>query len=280
MVKNNPDADRCKMADRIKKLGKIPFQSILTTNFDDYLTGQSPSPEIYRKILRKSKNRWTNLVNWDQEKCHKGKDKKAEVIKLHGQIGKRNKTGKSDIVLSRSDYRRLLFEGSQYLNFLRGVLSTRTILLLGFSFSDTYLNLLRSETMAMLEYKKGDDPLAYAIINDIDKEEESFLLDHEGIEVLSFSTKGENDYSDFDTYLELIQEKTQPEGITRELLSAKKLLWLAANPRNNEYGYDVLISYSQINSTKPDWHIEQVHTLAEALEKLNSTEFDLIISHW
>ena len=164
---------------RIRLLLQIPFQSILTTNFDYLLQGQIGSDDVYRDILRKTRNPWFNIFSWDKQDV-----RRADIVKLHGQIGKEGLSDRSDVVLTRTEYRELLFEGSRYSNFLRGILSTRTVLFLGFSFSDAYLNLLRSEILAMLKHDPTKHPLAYAILHDVGDEERNFLLTHEGIEVL------------------------------------------------------------------------------------------------
>ena len=91
----------------------------------------------------------------------------SEVVKLHGDIDLITERSDPEVVLTRTDYRKLLFEDSRYSNFLRALLATRTILFLGFSFSDGYLNLLRSEILALLRHDP-QEPMAYAVLNDVD----------------------------------------------------------------------------------------------------------------
>ena len=45
-------------------LFEIPFQSILTTNFDHMLNGTTGNPDVYRESLRKVKEPWFNLFSW------------------------------------------------------------------------------------------------------------------------------------------------------------------------------------------------------------------------
>jgi hypothetical protein len=52
--------------DRIRLLLEIPFQSILTTNFDHFLAGQIGNDEVYRDILRKTRDPWFNIFSWDK----------------------------------------------------------------------------------------------------------------------------------------------------------------------------------------------------------------------
>ena len=67
------------------------------------------------------------------------------MVHLHGEI-----EPSDSAVITRQDYRRRLHESPGYLTFLRSVMASYTILYLGFSFTDAYLNELRSEVRSML----------------------------------------------------------------------------------------------------------------------------------
>ena len=278
------DAGREIVEDRKRLLLQIPFQSILTTNFDHFLAGQIGSDDVYRDILRKTRDPWFNIFSWDKQDV-----RRADIVKLHGQIGKEGQSDRSDVVLTRTEYRELLFEGSRYSNFLRGILSTRTVLFLGFSFSDAYLNLLRSEILAMLKHDSTKDPLAYAVLDDVGDEEGNFLLEHEGIDVLGYETTGD-DHSGFDEYLKAIHAKTAPARILGELLNRKKLLWLDPNPDNNRYGKQVMDEaadgdFKIVPISDPpsayDRRTGDASVLVEhALDQLETGYFHLVITHW
>ncbi len=83
----------------------------------------------------------------------------APVVQIHGNL----ETPRS-VVLSREGYRRLLYACPNYPTFIKSCLATRVVLYVGFSFSDAYINELRSEIVGLL----GSDntPIAYAICND------------------------------------------------------------------------------------------------------------------
>lgn len=196
-------------------------------------------------------------------------DKKAEIkfrvpiIQLHGRIDERN-----TIVCSRNGYRKLLNQVPGYMEFLRTVMASCTILYIGFSFSDGYLNDLRSQVLAMLDGQVSTEnechtryrshsgpvspaetqeteplsfhwkrvsslaevlvkltrpilpadrpPIGYAIINDQSPLEAKFLLRHEGVHVLTWSTsKGTNaigakvkDWKGLDRYLRKLYQRT------------------------------------------------------------------------
>jgi hypothetical protein len=254
---------------RIRLLLQIPFQSILTTNFDNLLQGQIGSDDVYRDILRKKREPWFNIFSWDKQDI-----RRADIVKLHGQIRKEGQSDRSDVVLTRTEYRELLFEGSRYSNFLRSILATRTILFLGFSFSDAYLNLLRSEILAMLKHDPTKNPLAYAVLDDVGDEESNFLLTHEGIQVLGYDIESDG-YSGFDEYLKAIHAKTAPARILGDLLNGKRLLWLDPKPDNNLYGKKVIDETADMGC-----EIVELSDPSVALDHLKDGSFDLVISHW
>jgi len=274
--------------DRIRLLLEIPFQSILTTNFDHFLAGQIGNDEVYRDILRKTRDPWFNIFSWDKQDV-----RSADIVNLHGLIRKEGQLDRSDAVLTRTEYRELLFEGSRYSNFLRGILATRTVLFLGFSFSDTYLNLLRSEILAMLKHDPTKHPLAYAILDDAGDEERNFLLTHEGIEVLGYETKS-LEHTGFDEYLEAIHAKTSPVKILGDRLNRKRLLWLDPEPDNNLYGKKVMIQAAG-GKADGDFKLDMVSyppsdydrrtgvasDLVEyTLDQLATGHYHLVITHW
>ena len=57
------------------------------------------------------------------------------VVQIHGSV-----KNPSTIVLSREGYRRLLHTAPNYQHFLKSLMLSRTILYIGFSFTDDYLN--------------------------------------------------------------------------------------------------------------------------------------------
>ena len=77
---------------------------------------------------------------------------------MHGTV-----QGPESIVLSREGYRNLLHTRPTYRDFLKATMMSRTILYMGFSFTDDYLNEIRSDVMAM---KDDNDTkiLAYAML--------------------------------------------------------------------------------------------------------------------
>jgi hypothetical protein len=124
------------------------------------------------------------------------------------------------------DYPRLLYENPDYLSFLHTYLVSHTVLYLGFSFTDAYLNELRSELLTRLHQTEESEPVAYAVINDVSSLTQAHYRKHEGVESLTYDTRGGTDYSGFDRILEAIYELTSPVMRYRSLLANKQLLWV------------------------------------------------------
>ena len=261
------------MEERKRLLYEIPFQSILTTNFDHILPGMAGNPDTYRESLRKSREPWFNLFSWDTSGSPNGNQRKSDVVKLHGDIDKIGSVENGEIILSRTDYRRLLFEDSRYTNFLKALLATRTVLFLGFSFSDAYLNLIRSEILALLKHEP-DEPLAYAIVENLDQDEADFLVEHEGVQPLIYNSGG-GDHSGFDRYLEEIHSETAPARILGKLLQGKNVMWMDPHPDNNAYGTTLIR-----RSSSSGCNVHECSNPQDALEALSRGSFDLVISHW
>ena len=258
---------------RIELLAKIPFQAILTTNFDDYLEASSGRENVYSDVLKPVARRWVDSVSWESTEG----TSLVPIIKLHGQLS----DGQSitDVALSRSGYRKLLFERPDYANFLKAILVTRTVLFIGFSFSDSYLNLLRSEVINLTRSEDSDGLTAYAIMNDITDEGCNYLVKHEGIQPIRYftdSTDGKPDHSGFDDLLSDIHQATNPETSVAKILAGKNILWLDPNRDNNAYAMDV------IRKVGGERMISTVGNPDEAIREMmrDGSDFDLIITHW
>lgn len=202
------------MRHRLALLHGIPFRAILTTNFDGVLEGEAPNREAYLRVLRPEHHRWWDRRFWDEER------RGAAVVKLHGTVEKPDQ-----VVFTHRDYRRL-YASPAYSTFLRSVMASTTVLYLGFSFSDAYLNELRSEILALLDHRGGDVPVAYAIVNDASPAEMRYSAAHEGIHVLPVDTKGGSDYSGFDAYLAEIHDRTNPRQILARLVEGRRIVWV------------------------------------------------------
>jgi len=263
------------MQRRLEWLHGIPFRAILTTNFDGVFDGETPNADAFRDILRPE-----GIAPWWERLFHLGPPPRVPVLKIHGDVRKPH-----TVVITRRDYRRLLYENPGYSAFLRAVLANHTVLYLGFSFTDAYLNELRSELLALVGYR-GETPVAYAIINDISAIRREHFRRHEGIEILTYDTKGGTDFSGFDTLLKQLHDQTNPIFHFGSLLQNKRLLWLDPNPGNNEHLTNFFVLSELVANTPLDsFSVEPTSTAEEALSLIKanqeaSTPFHLVITHW
>ena len=263
--------DERPMSQRLSWLRGIPFRSILTTNFDPLLPGSTPGPEAYRRILRPEAYRWWETRYW-------GNAEGAATLKLHGDVGK------GEIVLTRRDYRRHLYSDPAYITFLRTMVATTTVLYMGFSFEDAYLNELRSEILALLGQGDQSTPVAYAIGNDVPPGTQNHFRKHEGIEVLSYDTHGGEDFSGFDDYLGGIYQQTNPLVRFGRLLASRRILWIDPRPSNNGEAFDYLETAAAVADQERN-PLVTVNTADEGVAALASAQnsgesFDLVITHW
>jgi len=155
------------------------------------------------------------------------------IIKLHGCVEK-----PESMVWTRNDYRCLTNKIPEYLTFLKSMLATCTVLYMGFSFSDGYLNDLRGEVLSMFGGGDGvtrreitaEKPLGYAILHDKETIDRQFFLEHEGVKILTWPTKvpgweqNGKDYSGLDRYLQAIHHRSSHVYLLGKAVSGRRIL--------------------------------------------------------
>lgn len=263
--------------ERLRLLRRIPFHAILTTNFDDLLTVSTPcGPTAFASVLQSDPKPW-----WDRSRWTEPETWKVPVVKLHGTIGDEVD---DEVVFTTRAYRDRVHGTVGYQAFLRALFATHTVLYMGFSFTDAYINQLRSETLALLgadAHRRKD----YAILDDVPELMQSHLAEHEGLIPLTFGTGPERrDYSGFDAWLKAIHDRTSPHHTLHEVLRDRRILWFDPRPKNNEYGHAAL----RESMGEERLHIisdldEAVHRLQANREPDRSSEadgYDLVISHF
>jgi hypothetical protein len=222
---------------RLDFLREVPFRAVLTTNFDGLIDGEIPSPSAYAQVLTAPRRAW-----WDTYYWKSSSQNPPPCIKLHGRIMDGHD---ESLVFTTHDYRKRLYENQSYRAFLRALFATHTVLYMGFSFTDAYVNALRSEVLAMLgldtSHRRGHD---FAIMNDVPLAAQQHFNNNEGLEILEYSTRikgsAKRDYRGFDKWLKVIRARAAPEKTLRELISGKRILWFDPKPDNNRYGLKVL----------------------------------------
>jgi len=179
-------------------------------------------------------------------------------------------------------------ERGTYANFMRAALGTYTFLFMGFSFTDAYLNELRSEVLAFLNShdEKGQrpNPVGYAILEDQAPSVRTFFEQHEGIEVLHYETEKKLDphsnqlrpvgWMGFTDWLEAIEKETCVAARLRALLGEQaQIVWIDPQHNdNNQRGLTLLRNHVGVNVAKLD-HPDQ-------LDKTSHQHAVLVISHF
>ena len=162
---------------------------------------------------------------------------------------------------------------SGYTTFLRSVMSTTTVLYLGFSFTDAYLDDLRSEILALLDYQGGDHPIAYALLHGVDDDEIAFAREHEGIEILPYEPG--DDFTGFDDFLGDLHAATNPTALLGDLLSGARILWVDPDEASIDHGMQFLE-----NAASGRASIERFDTPRAAIDAASEAKTDLIVTRW
>ena len=259
-----PDA----IAERRRLLAGIPFDAILTTNFDPFLVGDVPGPDAYQRILRDPPHRWWEPRYWTDDAPG------APVVKLHGEVGPKGDA----VVFTQRDYRDRLYSSPAYMTFLRSLFATNTVLFLGVSFTDAYLNELRSEVLAMIDQRDDDPPVAYAVLADVATHQERYLHSHEGLGAISFDTVGGTDFSGFDRVLGEIHRATNPRAQLGAALRDRTVLWVDSSAEDVAFGRDVLVGAAA--DAGGSTRMVQMPDAAAATAFLAAEGADLVIADW
>ena len=260
------------MRRRLGWLAGIPFRGVLTTNYDPLLRGDVACAASYREILRPSAPAWREHAFWDA-------GLRAPTVKLHGDV---SRVGDEDgIVLTRRDYRRRLYGDAAYATFVRSLMATSTLLYLGVSFQDAYLNELRSEVLSLLAQSESSAPVAYAVVNDVPELIVEHFRRHEGIEILSYDSRGGSDHGGFDAWLRAIYRATSPVVRFGRYLRERRILWV--DPRPESYREARAFFDAAAREAGPGGHaVIELPNADVALRRLRARpeEFDLVITHW
>lgn len=254
---------------RVEVLEQIPFHLVLTTNYDSFLrSSRVPDASTFGELLTMAPRRWTHALDWDRPGARSTLDPER-ILKLHGDLDRPG----NPVVLAARSYRGRTHELAGYRPFLRALFATKTILFIGFSFTDAYINDLRSELLAVLGLDGARRGLDYAISADFTPEARRYYEKHEGLVVIPYDPK-DTAHEGFDERLRELRDATSPEASLMRVLQGRRILWFDPNPDNNVYGRQRL---EALRAVAP----ETVTTLDAAIEALGSEpSFDLVISHF
>jgi hypothetical protein len=236
---------RSEVRERVALLRNIPFRAILTTNFDEYLPGEQPSGDVYRRILRQD-HPWWNRDDLPDDDLADDAMPRLPVVHLHGAA---NGSAENPVVLHRAMYRERLYGDPRYAHFVRSVFASYDVLFLGVSFTDAYLNELRSEVLSFLyghpERSSNEPPprWGYAVVPDPTPSWARFLARHEGIEAIPYATAvvdRRTSHAGFKEVLARIEARTSAAGILRPHLEGQAVLWIDKNDQANAVGLQIL----------------------------------------
>jgi CheY-like chemotaxis protein len=212
--------------------------------------------------LRDGGSRWVERRFWRP---------RPQVLKLHGDLHRG--TG---VTLSRRGYRTRLYSEPGYLHVLRSVLLTKTVLFLGFSFTDEYLNELRSEVLAYLAPEGNTPRYAYALLDDVPPAMLAHFRDHEAMHVFGYATPGDDEHRGFDDFLAKLHARTNPAAIMGRRLERKRILWVDPSTDRNAKARKDLET-----ATRGLCTIDLAETPDDALAELEAGEgYDLVITRW
>lgn len=162
------------------------------------------------------------------------------IIQLHGSVADDEWLNDPGLAFTREGYRKLLHGNESYTKFMTSLMAAKTILYMGFSFSDEYLNEMRSSVMMMMQQHKDPDddeeggkkeaPIAYGIgINMADSEIE-FYREHEGIQMLNYiPTDGGPGFEGIEKWLEALLHATNPLLRLGKVFKGKHILVCGRN---------------------------------------------------
>lgn len=260
--------------ERVRLLQEIPFAGIVTLNFDGELTAESRDKRQLRRLLdggEGRRRRGAGVWWWDEGYS-------APAVALHGQVGASADGTGSSIVLARREYRRLLYGDTAYLQFLRTLFATRTILYLGFSFTDAYLNELRSEVLAARDQAEDDEPTAFAVVHGASEELATHMRRHEGVGVIPYALR-DGRHDAFDELLRELHHRTSPEESLGRFLRGRRILWVDATPGNNEWGRRRIELATRRAGAEAS--VDAALTAAEAHAMIErGPVYDVIITHY
>lgn len=114
------------------KLFELRWPALITSNYDlliekAYVSKTNQLPVVFTSL--------DNQALWQQQALGE-----HYILKVHGDLNKPD-----SIVLTSNDYTRHVFGNYLFMEFLRRQFATRTLLFLGTSLSDTYVNMMLEE---------------------------------------------------------------------------------------------------------------------------------------
>jgi hypothetical protein len=154
-------------------LADWPFAGYVTTNYDTL---------IENAVLHTSKQAWLSVGNTNNESRKVSGNASELVWHVHGAVALDE--SKSTLILTEEDYDNIYLEDSPVITQLRGLLSFRRVVFIGFGFNDP-------EVMRLLKrigrFCNPAKPV-YAVLADTDAQERRELLEKYNVNVIPYQS--------------------------------------------------------------------------------------------
>lgn len=195
-------------------------KTIITTNYDRL--PEVAGKGVYRVGTRKNVGETLRSVAAG----------KHVVFKIHGDI-----TDQSTIVLKSSDYQKIMYGSSETKNLLNSLLSTKTIIFIGFSLSDPHIDSI----LQNIKVNSGNIPIShYALMSEQSKFKISAFESKYGLKVISY-TPADRTHSEVKDLLVALNHSTDAIEEKSEVLVDKvitevnELITLTENLLNENF---------------------------------------------
>ena len=209
-------------------LTKIPFRSILTSNYDNLIEGAyalSNGGRIPNKFTQE------DLLNISSPL----RQEEFYIFKIHGDLERLN-----SIILSSRDYQRLLFRTPEYRQFIETLFSVYTFLFVGFGASDPDLDNVLDKLSSLFE-RTIDKHYILLPEDKFNFTEKKRLLLDKRLEVIEYEIDIE--HTQVDAFVEDLANKFN--NIARVKKETKK--------------YDIFLSHSSKDAAIADRVIQELH---------------------
>jgi signal transduction histidine kinase/FixJ family two-component response regulator len=153
----------------------LPFSAILTTNYDDLLE------RAYVMFNTTDRCNFVYVHNNFAQLPKLASEKKFFILKIHGDVNDID-----SVVLTKTDYARMVYKNEAYRATISNIISTHTILFVGYGLGDYDLNLVLEEHAAIFrQYGKRH----YAIIKNPGHIMSKSLYEHYNVTVIPYNDK-------------------------------------------------------------------------------------------
>lgn len=180
----------------VDSIGSTRYRDIMESIFDKDFS-ENEVPEAYqtlmnlapKTIVTTNYDRIPEIAGKGKYRVHTNKtapeaarsfsDNKNTVFKLHGDI-----TDQSSIVLTTTDYRKVVYDNQSTRLFINSLLSTKVLIFVGFSLSDPHIDDILKNIMSI---NKGLSLSHYVLLNEQSKFKIASFEKNYGVKVIAYS---------------------------------------------------------------------------------------------